>query len=219
MKLTCPDTLAELQSRAMALRGLSFGDLANILDILCPSDILHAKGWLGQAIEHYLGADAGNAACPDFTKLGVELKTLPLSVNAQVLESTYVCHVPSQRECLLPFKDSSVAKKLSCVLWVTIQGERDIPFASRCIGEAFLWQPHPTQWKELSEDWEELAGFISRGEFSAIQGHLGSALQIRPKAAHGQIYQQVYVESDIGETLPRGFYLRAAFTQRLLWQG
>ena len=40
-----------------------------------------------------LGASAGNKSLPDFESLDIELKTLPVSTEGQVLETTFVCSI------------------------------------------------------------------------------------------------------------------------------
>ena len=58
---------------------------------------------------------------------------------------------------------------------------------------------------------------VSLGELERITAHHGTWLQIRPKAADSRARR--WGVGETGEhirTLPRGFYLRPAFTQRIL---
>jgi DNA mismatch repair protein MutH len=109
-----------------------------------------------------------------------------------------------------------VWKKLARVLFVPV--EHDAPrFEDRRLGAPLLWVPSAAERALLEADWELLAGLIGEGELGQITAHLGQALQVRPKAAHARA-RRLGPASDggIGWTLPRGFYLRARFTEGVL---
>ena len=58
---------------------------------------------------------------------------------------------------------------------------------------------------------------VSLGKFDQLNARLGDVLQIRPKAAHSRVTTKAIGENgETIETLPRGFYLRAGFTQKIL---
>ena len=46
-----------------------------------------SKGWVGQLIETMLGTDAANRSEPDFVKLGIELKTIPIDRKGRPKET------------------------------------------------------------------------------------------------------------------------------------
>lgn len=85
---------SELLARCNAIEGLTFSQLAALLEIVIPEEPLKRKGWSGQAIEWALGATAGNKSSPDFCSLGVELKTLPINHLGKPAESTFVTTIP-----------------------------------------------------------------------------------------------------------------------------
>lgn len=211
-----PATQADLITRAQTLAGQSLGELAEQLGMTYPQDPRQAKGWVGVLIERYLGAYAGPSAQPDFPHLGIELKTLPLNHQGKPKESTYVCVAELQAEPGLRWKDSLVCQKLSQVLWVGYQAERDIPWQHRCVIDAFLWQPSEEDRAILRQDWEEAMEFISFGRLDEVRSQYGQYLQIRPKAADAQqLTTTVGPSGEAIRTLPRGFYLRTSFTHRL----
>jgi DNA mismatch repair protein MutH len=110
-----------------------------------------------------------------------------------------------------------VRRKLARVLWIPVQGERTIPVRERLVGEPLLWSPDAAEEGELRFDWEELAGLIGRGDVEGITGRLGHCLQIRPKANDSRSRRRGLDEDGLPMlTLPRGFYLRASFTARIL---
>ncbi|MEZ4232242.1 MAG: DNA mismatch repair endonuclease MutH [Polyangiaceae bacterium] len=214
---TPPETESELLSRAEALAGQRLGTLARRCEREAPPDLRRHKGWVGGLMEALLGASAGSKADADFPSLGIELKTLPVDGRGMPCESTFVTSIPLLEIGDVEFEQSRVVRKLSRVLWVPVQGERQIPLAERLVGTPLLWSPTPGQLAALREDWEELCLYIARGEVEAITGHLGRFLQVRPKAAHGGV-RRVAHDADGARLLanPKGFYLRSRFTAEIL---
>jgi DNA mismatch repair protein MutH len=214
-----PTSEAELLQRARALAGLSLRQVATHLDRRVPTDLRRNKGWVGQLIEAFLGAQAASLSEPDFTDIQVELKTIPVSRVGLPRESTYVCTVPLAKGLHTPWVASPVWRKLRRVLWVPVEGDTEIPLAQRCVGNALLWSPTEEQEYALQSDWDELMDMVSHGELERVTAHLGQYLQIRPKAANSKA-----LTNGIGEhgepiaTLPRGFYLRTRFTAQILRQ-
>jgi DNA mismatch repair protein MutH len=212
-----PASEEELLARARGLAGRRLGEIAATLGMAVPADMRHHKGWQGHLVERALGASAASSDVPDFPRLGVELKTLPVDTSGAPCESTFVCTVPLGEVTDVRWEDSRVRRKLARVLWVPIEGERARPPAERRLGQALLWSPSAREEAELRFDWEELAGLIGRGALDAVTAHLGRHLQIRPKAAHGRVRRRALDdEGAMTETLPRGFYLRASFTAAIL---
>lgn len=216
---TSPKTKQELMHRASALSGYRLGDLAAIAKIQVPENFKQEKGWSGQLIELMLGANAGSKPQQDFPELGIELKTIPIDLHGKPLETTYVCYAPLTDITGVQWENSSVRNKLSEVLWLPIQGERNIPPAERMIGTAFLWQPTPQQEQQLQLDWEELMDLITLGQIEDVTARHGEYLQLRPKAANGNVLTDAIGKNgQMIKTRPRGFYLRKQFTQTILSQ-
>lgn len=217
MSGSAPATEVELLARAGELSGLRLSELARRFATEVPGDLRRAKGFVGGLVERALGATAGSRALPDFPELGVELKTLPVDRAGAPVESTFVCTIPLTEIGRVEWAESRVRRKLSKVLWVPVEGERAIAVGERRIGQALLYVLPPEDEAVLRADWEELAGFIGRGHVERLTGHLGRYLQIRPKAAHGRA-RRVGFDADGAPfaALPRGFYLRPAFTGAIL---
>jgi DNA mismatch repair protein MutH len=204
-----PQTEQELLERAMKLVGQPLGN------IIGDTHNSH-KGAVGQWLEKALGADAGNAAKPDFTKLQIELKTLPIGKNGYPSESTFITAISLKNIASETWETSRVYHKIRRVLWVPVEADISIPLPERRIGQAFLWSPNTEQMATLKNDWTELANRITLGELETISARDGVFLQIRPKAADGQSLSVGYdEEGNKIKTLPRGFYLRANFTKAL----
>jgi DNA mismatch repair protein MutH len=209
----------ELLRRARALAGQTVGQLARRLGRRVPADPAHGKGLAGELAEQALGATAGNLDQPDFTALGVELKTIPMDETGRVRESTYVCALDLKQVQREEWEASRVRRKLARVMWLPVEWSPGAPPAGRHYGNPTIWSPDTEQERLLRDDWIALVGRIAVGGIEEITAHMGRALQIRPKAADGSV--QVEVAGPDGEpmlTVPRGFYLRAAFTEEVLWR-
>jgi DNA mismatch repair protein MutH len=196
---------------------MTLAELASAQEVAVPDGLLHAKGWTGQLLERYLGATAGSRDEPDFQALGIELKTLPVNRVGWPCESTFVCTIPLQDVARTEWQDSRVLRKLRRVLWLIVQGSRDIPVGKRAIGSPLLWSPDEREYALLKQDWDELAGQIGRGGIESITGHLGQVMQVRPKARNAQARRIGFDDDGVAVAqLPRGFYLRATFTGQIL---
>lgn len=212
-----PMTEQALLERAKLIAGLSFGELAAELNIVVPPDLKRDKGWVGTLIETALGATAGSQAMQDFQHLGIELKTIPVDRQGKPLETTFVSLAPLVQNTGITWESSHVRYKLSKVLWIPIEGERQIPLASRRIGSPILWQPNAQQEQQLRQDWEELMEYIVLGRIHQINARLGEVLQLRPKGANSKtITKGIGQLGESIQTLPLGFYLRKEFTAAIL---
>lgn len=89
-----PKNEKELLEQCQRIEGLSFAQLALELGLFTPVNPVHRKGWVGQALELALGADAKNESLPDFKQLGIELKTIPINKSGKPAESTFIVSIP-----------------------------------------------------------------------------------------------------------------------------
>ena len=212
-----PQTLEQLLSQAQSIAGLTFGELADELHIPVPPDLKRDKGWVGMLLERALGATAGSKAEQDFSHLGVELKTLPINAEGYPLETTFVSLAPLVQNSGVKWENSHVRHKLSCVLWMPIEGSRHIPLRERHIGAPILWKPTAEQERQLKQDWEELMDLIVLGKLDQITARIGEVMQLRPKGANSRaVTKGIGKNGEIINTLPLGFYLRKEFTDQIL---
>lgn len=212
-----PTDLDTLMGRAYAVAGLTLAELAAQAGQKVPSNLLRHKGWVGQLLEWHLGASAGSKPEQDFPELGVELKTIPVDPQGKPLETTFVCVAPLIGLTGLSWEASNIRNKLSRVLWLPVEGSRDIPVGERRVGMPLLWSPSADEEALLRQDWEELMDMIVLGEVETITARHGQVLQLRPKAANGQaLTRAIGHDGEHILTRPRGFYLKIDFTHTLL---
>ncbi|WP_016957669.1 DNA mismatch repair endonuclease MutH [Catenovulum agarivorans] len=218
-KPIAPQTESELMQRAGQIAGLNLAQLAHLAGVAVPEKLDRDKGWTGQLLEWHLGATAGSKPVPDFEHIGIELKTIPVDRTGTPLETTYVCVAPLTGIAGQTWQQCPVRVKLNRVLWVPILAERGITIAERIVGYPILWSPTKAQDQALQQDWEELMDMIALGQVSQITAKTGQYLQIRPKAANSRVRTQGIGSSGQQiQTLPRGFYLKKAFTLDILRQ-
>lgn len=212
-----PKSEEELLDRCRDLEGITLSQLAVMLNTPLPMNPNHRKGWVGQAIEWILGATASNHSLPDFTHLGIELKTIPVSQIGNPIESTFIVTIPLLTIHQQQWATSQCYAKLKRVLWISIEGNKEIPFAHRRVGRGILWSPNSEQEKTLAHDWDHLTSLIATGQLETLNASIGSCLHIRPKAANGSSLTYYYdTEGNKTQTLPRGFYLRTSFTKQII---
>lgn len=212
-----PESEAQLLHRAQKLAGSSIATLAKAVDWLIPERLTGHKGWLGDLLEQHLGACAGSKAQPDFPHLGIELKTIPITSEGKPLESTFVSTVPLDALTGMTWEQSEVWAKLQRVLWIPIMGERSEAIGEKRVCAPLLWSPSLQQQAVLREDWCTLTDIMVLGDIGSLTARHGTYLQVRPKGANAQERRWgVGPEGVPMRTQPRGFYLRASFTQTLL---
>ncbi|GAA0471688.1 MULTISPECIES: DNA mismatch repair endonuclease MutH [Tatumella] len=215
--LSAPESEQILMQRACALAGQSMEELAGRLGITVPADLRRDKGWIGTLLERHLGASAGSKAEQDFSHLGIELKTIPVDRLGRPLETTFVCVAPLTGNSGVDWQHCHLRHKLSCVLWMPVEGDRAIPLKDRRIGSPLLWRPSAEEEQQLRADWEELMEMIVLGRVENITARHGQYLQIRPKAANSKaLTEAIGPQGQPVLTLPRGFYLKKTFTGPLL---
>lgn len=209
-------TPEELNYQANQLAGLTVSDIAQRLNIQVPQNLTSAKGWIGQALEKLLGATAGSRPLPDFVDLGIELKTLPITLKGEPRESTYICIAPMPNPDLY-WESSLVYHKTSCILWMPILSDPSLVIGQYRILTPILWHPSIQQQCILKQDWEELTESLNLGKLNALTAHYGQVLQIRPKAANSQVLiRTIDDETNEQHTVPKGFYFRRTFTLEML---
>lgn len=212
-----PESEQTLLSQAQSVAGYTLGELAALAGIPIPHDLKRDKGWVGGLLELWLGASAGSKPEQDFAALGIELKTIPVDRLGRPLETTFVCVAPLTGNSGVIWETSHVRHKLQRVLWIPVEGERQIPLAARHVGSPLLWSPNAEEEEQLRLDFEELMDLIVLGHVEHITARHGEVLQLRPKAANSRVLTEaIGINGAPILTLPRGFYLKKHFTAALL---
>jgi len=182
-----PESEMALLNQARSIAGYTLGELATLAGVAIPPNLKRDKGWVGGLLELWLGASAGSKPEQDFAALGIELKTIPVDAQGRPLETTFVCVAPLTGNSGVVWETSHVRHKLKRVLWIPVEGERQIPLAERHIGSPLLWSPDAEEEQQLRLDFEELMDLIVLGHVERITARHGEVLQLRPKASEKNI--------------------------------
>jgi DNA mismatch repair protein MutH len=212
-----PMDLDALLAHARALVGAELGDLADALGLPVPHGRVRTKGWSGQIIEHELGAAVGGPQLgPDFASLGVELKTVPVTADLTPTESTAVCQIDPVAIAAESWETSYVRAKLARVLFVALEVAATV--GERRVAAVRLWSPSPADDRRLRADFELFVrDYFRRGRATDITGHLGAALQVRPKGRDAADLRDAYDADGQPTRIGKmGFYLRPAFVARII---
>jgi DNA mismatch repair protein MutH len=207
-----------LLAHARALVGVELGALAEALGLPVPVGRVRTKGWSGQVIEHELGVVVGGARGPDFEALGIELKTVPVTPALVPLESTAVCQIDPIAIAGESWETSYARAKLARVLFVALEVPPDArSVADRRVAAVRLWSPATDEEATLRADFELFVReYFRRGRGAEITGHLGAALQVRPKGRDASDLRAAYDAAGRPTRIGKmGFYLRPAFVRQI----
>ncbi len=215
--ITPPQNFDELVGRLNFICGKNLTQLASFAKIPMPIDTLHGKGFTGELIEKCLGANAANQSIPDFPELGVELKTIPVDDELSPLESTFLCYAPLLDIRHFTFETSPLYSKITRVLFVLVRASRELDFDERVVLGYFFYSPDEKELGCIRNDFNELYELIKTGNVDKINARIGQVIQMRPKGANGKALTEcIGHNGEIIKTRPRGFYMRRAFTKKLI---
>jgi DNA mismatch repair protein MutH len=217
------DELQALMAHARALVGVELAELADQLGLPVPAGAVRTKGWAGQILERELGVAVGGQRGPDFSALGVELKTVPVGPDLVPRESTAVCQIDPIAIAAESWDSSYVRHKLQRVLFMALEDLRGRSAAAGSVGDrrvvaARLWSPSPEDERALRADFELFVRTYFRlGRADEITGHLGVVLQVRPKGRNAADRRAGYdAQGRPTQVGTCGFYLRPSFVGRIL---
>ena len=211
--------LLELKKKLQSIFGLSIKDLAQKTNTPLPYSLKTNKGYIGNLIEKYLGvlSQLKNAQSPDFPKLGIELKTIPIDYNKKVLETTFVSYSRLKDLQGISWRNSFVYKKINHILWIPILVNKNQGFQERKIGQGFFHRLNQKEEQNLQKDWEEITENILLGRHDLLNSRLGEYLQIRPKSLNNKAKTKTTnQDGDLEYLAPKGFYLKKNFTQKII---
>jgi DNA mismatch repair protein MutH len=209
-----PRDEVELSARLGKLAGRALSAIAQEQGVAVPKDLRRSKGWVGTLLEKALGATGASRAEPDFPRLGVELKTIPVDEKGRPIESCFVASL-DLADADPRWETSAVRKKLARVAWVAVQASPRIPLADRRCGASLLWSPSPEEEAALRGDYQDIVELLAEGV--RVTARTGRFLQLRPKGRDGKALRWALDEEGAAaRTAPRALYLRRSFTEALL---
>lgn len=210
-------TLEELNERAESLKGIT------IRDLLKGNDFDKGKGAIGNIIEREgFGIANNNDARPDFDKLGIELKVLPLKKNAKgeysVKERTKVCSINYKELVKENWIESHARYKLDKILFVFYYYDKEDNFNSRIL-DYLLFHLENSDEPLIRSDWERTKGLVEEGKAHLLSESQNVVLAASRSGA-GKLEEKKWPDQPVQhlsiKARQRAFSLKPSFT-KVLW--
>lgn len=182
----------ELIKRAKSLEGKTTAQVCK--EVVKEDDISRVitKATVGYALEKYFGIKKNSEGEPDFPRLGIELKTIPLKYDPSrkmlsVKEplSLNIINYMEEHKCR-DIKGSSFYKKNKKILLVCYIHDKGKKRSDYVIKYAFLWEMDEKVLEELKEDYDRIVGKIRAGRATDLHQHYDKYLTTCPK--HGGVF-------------------------------
>lgn len=212
-----PKDKATLIDRLDLIVGRSIGQLATLAQVPIPNSNISGKGFCGQIIELFLGANAHNLSEPDFIDLQIELKTIPVNTDLKPQETTFICSADINPTRYIPFENSPLYHKIKHILFVLLLAPKGMDLKERRILGYFFYQPPQAELEKIATDYNEFCELIFSSQARNINGSLGNIIQMRPKAANSNTFTKI--RDGQGNTTyasPKGYYFRSSYTTKLI---
>jgi DNA mismatch repair protein MutH len=217
------ETFEELSRRLDQIVGVPFGELGAALGVRWQGSATQNKGWAGNLVDRLVGTDAGSQPEPDLTKLGLEVKTIPIGRGPKVLQPTKVTMLNYRDVFDQDWWESDAFHKLRSVLFVPIV-KFDIEHSDEWfIRHPFLWLPPGPVLHQFKQDYDSVRALVVSGDFEKISSAKppngqGTYLHPRPAARNSAVRRSYKIGNRTARLLPRAWMLRETFTQRLVTQ-
>ena len=135
---------------------IKFQNISNIINVTSNTNkIKRNKGFIGQTVETFFNIKNNNKPHPDLNKLGIEIKTLPLSKSFLPKENTYICNTNKNMK-IIKWKKSNIYKKINTILWIPYEGCNKIPFSEKKFLIPFIYKITKSEEKKLKQEWIEI---------------------------------------------------------------
>jgi DNA mismatch repair protein MutH len=215
------ETFKELSHRLDQIVGVPFAELGDYYHQPWSGDATHNKGWAGRLVDRLVGGDAGGAAEPDISSLGIEVKTIPIGKGTKVLEPTKVTMLNYADLFETEWSASTAYHKLRAVLFVPIVKFNPAQPDEWFIRRPFLWLPSESILRSLKEDYDSVRQLVIDKQFDRISSARppkgqGVALHPKPSAANAQARGKYTIQGVEYRLLPRAWMLRESFTQPIV---
>lgn len=224
-------TFRELMYLLASIEGVPFIELASEYSLKWSDDPKRRRALAGHLVEQVVDVEKNSRPEPDLTAFGVELKTIPVSIEQSrlvVLEDTSVtasqvfAAIQSQA-----WRNSHLYEKLRTILFVPIV-KQDVSAPDLWyVRTPFIWMPSLRAEQQLSEDYESIREAVltllrnagpGRDRLIDLGGSgSGRYLRLGTKGAGGN-QRTAFELIGVGEfeEKPRAWYLRKAFTAKLI---
>ena len=205
----------KLKKKCKLIKNKTIKNLLDLNGIKITDINIKNKGIFGNLIEKYLNLKKNNKKQLDLNKLNLEIKTIPLNNKNYPKESTFICSIPQKINNII-WEKSWLLKKISNILWIPYQGDKNISFLSKKIYTPFLWKPSKKDKKYLKQDWKNLIKIIYMGGIDELNSSIGLYLHVKSKSSNNKKLINYVYNNHLLKTTQKGFYFTKKFTKKII---
>jgi len=182
-------SLDSIYSYAKKLEGKTLRTACHLAAI---DDPHRRKGSFGNAIEeHYFHYDINSSADPDFAQVETELKTTPLrrkkNGELSAKERLVISMINYMSVVDETWETSSVQKKLSKILLIAYEYDKDLNPVDFFVDLVELWGIPPEDVPVFRRDWNTVVEKIRQGKAHELSGSDTFYLEAATKAASSKV--------------------------------
>lgn len=211
------DTETDLMSHARKLQGKTAAEIARLVGDagFTKQPKPTGKSGTGPLVERFFGLKPNNQSEPDFPRLGIELKTLPMKQVSRgwtVKEPTSISMIDYHAVDAQSWAEAKVRPKIAKILWVPYEHHQEDIRKSR-FRAPFLWTPSRDDWTLFEVDYATVRGRVQAGRAHELSETLSRVLSARRKGAKNQMTSQPHSQVKASS---RAWALKTNFTRPIL---
>lgn len=174
-----------------------------------------SKGYIGYIVENFFCTSSSNKAKNDFSHLDIELKTLPLNIKNEPLNSVFICSFSPDIK-YLKWKQSVLYNKIKHILWVPYYKFPDNNLFEYKFLKPFFYKINKHHEIIIKNDWYNLLTLFYKGNFNTLN-KFGKYLQIASHSRFNNDLIEVFDSNGNKKTITRmSFYLNKNFIKELI---
>ncbi|QJC30999.1 MutH/Sau3AI family endonuclease [Enterobacteriaceae endosymbiont of Macroplea appendiculata] len=206
-----------LMIKAKLIIGYNIMEIAKSLNYCLPKLMKYNTGCIGKLIEYYFfDTHINNQFNQDIPYLGIEIKTVTINPNKQVLYDSYICSCTLLTQNVI-WEKNNISQKISKILWMPIiTYNSKTPILNRIIGTPVLWQPTLYEKTILKYDWTNIIHLLIMGYTQDLNEYNGYILKIKNKSKKNIKTKIIDQNGNIIFTVPKAFYFKRHFITSII---
>ncbi|QJC31831.1 hypothetical protein GJT88_02125 [Enterobacteriaceae endosymbiont of Donacia tomentosa] len=204
--------------RATLLTGNNIIDIIKWTNYAISKNFEKDKGFIGKLIEFFLlGKKTNNKYNQDIPHLGIEIKTITIYKNNNIINDSFICSLPLLNKNNLFWYKSKLYNKLSKILWIPIiVKNKKTHMFMKIIGQPLLWKPSVFDKIKIYNDWIKFIELFILGQIKHINYYNGSILLVKNKSEKKKLTKTIDNQGKIIFITPKSFYLKKEFIKSFI---
>jgi DNA mismatch repair protein MutH len=211
----------DLLTRAEALQGVPFAELAAAHGIAWKDEGVRRKGLTGRISQACLGVPETADAEPDIADYRIEMKAFPVGIDLRVQENVKIRTLTPAEVRTQSWPESNVLRKMRSVLFMpVVKPEKQRP-EHWYFRSPFIWMPSVEVERQVGQDYEDVRRLILAGtpdKISSAEPPAGQGMYLIANTA-GKNARDVTDYGVGGQPMMakrRAWMLRKSFMQQLV---